>query len=62
MTDKNRSDMIYTVDTINPLGATIMEDAIKTAMDLISQRTDASNNASILFFTDGQPTQGLQGQ
>lgn len=54
--------MISTVEKISPYGATNFFDAIKAGMDIINRREDCTNNASMIFFTDGQPTEGLSDQ
>lgn len=59
LTELSRSEILSFVSAIKHRGSTNIYDAIVKGIDLIKQRpVNETNNAAIMFFTDGQPNCG----
>jgi len=54
-----KKDLVTLVDNIRQRGSTNIYDAIYKGMEMIKKRSkDETNEAAIMFFTDGQPNCG----
>jgi len=59
LTNANRDEILSFVSGIRQRGCTNIYDTLEKAMNLIKARgADETNDAAIMFFTDGQPNEG----